>query len=142
MDSPMKEANSRITEFHNTKSTTLDLSGLGLTTLPEFMPKNIHTLLLNNNKLTDLSSIHGRDVNELQCNNNRLTKMPLINVRWKIMVNNNCITSLQEFDEFNQNPWLHVHCSNNPITKINGENYFSLVCNNDDLRYISYSYEM
>lgn len=78
-DSPHKEVDSRhnaagiIWNCWRNNSTSLGLSDLGLTTLPDPLPQNLQTLNVNNNSLTMLPDTRPQSLKTLNVKNNPLT---------------------------------------------------------------------
>lgn len=73
----MEEAKKRIKDWIDAgdKTATLDLSKLGLVTLPE-LPEGLYSLICNNNNnLTTLPELPDTLI-LLYCNNNKLTSLP------------------------------------------------------------------
>ncbi|NMG59344.1 hypothetical protein E1H12_12665 [Geitlerinema sp. P-1104] len=122
------EALRRIEQVKETGSTTLNLSGLGLTTLPSEVwdLQNLRWLYLNNNQLQEFSPQFGQlqNLEDLELNNNQLQEFPpqfgqLQNLR-RLELNNN---QLQEFPpQFGQLQNLEdLELNNNQLQELPAE---------------------
>lgn len=108
----------RIFECYFQGKKTLDLSNLGLTSLPEMLPGGITELNLANNHLSTLVELPGT-LQILRANNNKLNELPLLPTGLReLYINDNKLPYLRQFpvslqiiDVVNNNlcflPYLH-----------------------------------
>jgi len=111
----MEESRIKIQEWikNGNSETELNLSSLGLTSLPE-LPNNLQKLNCYNNKLTSLPTLPN-GLGELYCGNNKLTELPILpNNLQKLNGCNNKLTSLLTLPKTLQ----ELDCSENLLTSL------------------------
>lgn len=92
-----QEAIRRLKECLIQNQTTLDLSELSLTSLPEHRPASVHTLILSNNRLVKLPTQILEGLRVLVVNNNLLESFPSLEFPpAQIDINNNPITDFKK----------------------------------------------
>jgi Leucine-rich repeat (LRR) protein len=98
MSTPMSIAQARIDAWlvHGDPSEELDLSSLGLETLPP-LPDTVALLLCGNNRLTELPDLPS-SLSELRCSDNQLTRLPAVLPSSLLILDcvNNKLTALPE----------------------------------------------
>ena len=107
----MEEAQRRIRKCIETKSTSLDLSNLGLTVLPDNLPNSLTHLDCSRNKLTVLPDNLPNSLEHLICYNNKLTVLPdnLPNYLTYLYCYNNKLTCLPLNLRINK---CYISCNN------------------------------
>ena len=90
------EVKRRIELCLENKSTTLDLSGLGLKSIPNNLPNSLQRLNCSHNQITSISNNLPNSLQRLNCSFNQITSIP-----------NNLPNSLQIL-ECDNNKYLHI----------------------------------
>jgi len=117
--------------------TTLNISGKGITSLPDLTRfKNLKVLDCSCNKLTSLPTLP-ENLTELYCSFNQLASLPELNENLEVLIcYNNQLTSLPELNKNLE----YLDCSCNKLTSLpllNGK-LIELYCHKNHLSYLPY----
>ncbi|WP_413726342.1 hypothetical protein [Sodalis sp. RH16] len=108
----------RMMECERNDSNILDLSSLGLTSLPPVLPKKHQILYIHDNQLSDITPVLAPNLMELNASDNRLTILPDMNNHYKLKslnVSHNHLTVLSN----NLPPALEIlNIGNNRLKKL------------------------